>query len=158
MGDHRRFEVFAKFIKKQFSPNIYKNIADVAGGQGHLNKTLKSYGFENIITFDTRKNKIKNIQYKRKLFSDDCDFKFDLLVGMHPDNATDVIIKEAETQKIPFIIVPCCILPTITKFTMQRSYTNWCKHLIKFAESLKFNVKSTILSISGSNVVIWGNL
>lgn len=156
MGDKHRFDVFAKFIRSNFPPDKYINIADIAGGKGDLNKRLKIYGYKNIVTFNTRKNRKNKIIYKRKLFDDSIDDSFDLLIGMHPDEATDVIINEAGKRKISFVIVPCCILPTVTNFNGKRNYINWCSHLKKFAEKLNFIVRETSLDIKGKNHVIWG--
>ena len=36
-----------------------------------------------------------------------------LLVGLHPDEATDAIVDVAAALAIPFALVPCCVFPTL---------------------------------------------
>jgi hypothetical protein len=47
----------------------------------------------------------ETIQEHHKLFSD-CS----LLVGMHPDEATEIIIDTALKFNKPFAVVPCCVM------------------------------------------------
>ena len=38
-----------------------------------------------------------------------------LLVGFHPDEATDFIVDAALTSRKPFAVVPCCVFPKLFK-------------------------------------------
>lgn len=155
MGDPRRFTRFAELIKTQF-PNA-KNIADVAGGKGYLQLALKEKGYENVTTFDKRKHRCRrNIKFKHLYFSEKIKERFDLIVGMHPDEATDVIVVEASKRKIPFAIVPCCVKPTASIVHGQYNYTNWIKHLKQLAERKNFKVQELNLRITGKRLVIIG--
>lgn len=99
MGDSNRFQVMANFIKRNFRPC---RIADVAGGEGQLTKILNSMGFNSIV-IDPRKIK-NNVPHIRSCYKNNMDDDFDLIIGLHPDEATETICHSSK----PFIIVPCC--------------------------------------------------
>jgi hypothetical protein len=160
MGDPRRFDLFAKFILKNFPPEKYQRVADIAGGKGYLQTALRSYGY-NVTTFDKRKgrkNRPNRFQYQYRFFDHRIEEEFDLLVGMHPDEATDIIIAEAARRKTAYAIVPCCIKPTVSKmkFTNAYNYTNWIKHLKDFAKELKLTVNKAYLRMTGKRLILYG--
>lgn len=155
MGDSRRFDLFSKIISNNFPNKYYKNVADIAGGKGYLNKALKDKGYY-VTTYDVRKKINQNINYKRTLFTEKVKTKYDLLVAMHPDEATDVTISMAAKLSIPFVICPCCVKPTVTVMFEKHTYKNWIKHLKKFAEQNGFHVTETHLPMNGKNIVLVG--
>ncbi len=158
MGDKRRFYELAKFIKNNF-PDENLKIADIASGKGYLQVALREQGYKHVISYDKRsKNTVNKKKYKQvyRLFSNKETTEFNLLVGLHPDEATDVIITEAARRKISFVIVPCCTKTTVTTFWGHNSYANWMKHLEDYAKLLKFNITTTRIPISGRNVVMKG--
>jgi len=155
MGDSRRFDVFAKWIKKNF-PNV-ENIADVAGGKGYLSLALKEQGF-NVVCYEPKKRRenVSRINVKRRLFNDKVKEDFDLLVGMHPDEATDVIITEAVKREIPFAVVPCCVKPCAITYWGKHTYQHWLNHLTREAEKRSYEVMKGQLKMSGKNIVLAG--
>jgi hypothetical protein len=112
---------------------------------------LSSFGYK-VTTFDIRNKFVKGLNYRHTLFNKELKDDFSLLVGLHPDEATDVIITEAARRKIPFVICPCCEKPTDTTFWGGK----WVDHLTKYAEKLGFQVTKTQLPIVGKNVVLIG--
>jgi len=155
MGDSRRFHLFAQCIKSNF-PNA-SSIADVAGGKGYLNLALKNLGYKRVVTFDTRgKFRVNGIEYHTKLFDSTVPNEYDLLVGMHPDEATDHIIVEAGKRRIPFLIVPCCVKPSAITFWGNHVRRHWFAHLVKLAESFNMQVNKTTLRMNGRNEVFIG--
>jgi hypothetical protein len=113
MGDSLRFKVFANYIKTNF-PKV-KSIADIAGGKGCLQVELRKLGYT-VTTYDKRHVRIsRNLSYKYAYFDNRVKDHYDLLIGMHPDEATDVIVTEAIKRNIPFCVVPCCVIPHATK-------------------------------------------
>ena len=156
MGDHRRFKEFAKCIYVHFPPLKFPNIADIAGGKGDLNLALSASGYD-VTTFDKRKEHSK-CQYRRKLFSKETVVhnEFDLLVGMHPDEATDVIVTTVIEYKLPFAIVPCCIHPVCIPFNEHSVYRNWIKHLERYAKEKGYRVEEIILRIKGRRIALLG--
>jgi hypothetical protein len=153
MGDGRRFELFATFIKNNF-PKV-KKIADVAGGKGHLQLALKKYGYS-VTTFDKRKTRVNKTKFEYRFFNDKIKEEFDLIVGMHPDEATDVIIIEATKRKVPFAIVPCCVMPNEVIYWGQHCYKDWLEHLKRIAESKNYIVRESILKMNGRNIILIG--
>ena len=156
MGDSRRFDLFAKLISEQF-PNRDTKIADVAGGKGYLALCLKhDLNYKYVETFDpkARKQKVNKITYR--MFNNETSRGFDLIVGMHPDEATDVIIYEAAKNKVPFVICPCCVKPTTSNYWGKHKYFDWMQHLKEYAENLGFIVQSLKLKMNGKSLVFVG--
>lgn len=104
-GDEKRFEVLAKFIYDTYGSSI-KYIADVAGGQGVLTRILtKKYHYESEV-IDPRGWVLKGIRNRKCEFHEDMADYYDLIVGLHPDEATRPVAQSA--LKRPVIIIPCC--------------------------------------------------
>lgn len=160
MGDSRRFDLFANLIAKQFPDRTLK-IADVAGGKGYLAISLKrDQGYKNVEVFDPKRRKIRprRIKYNKRFFAEDTADGFDLIVGMHPDEATDVIIKTAADNGVPFVVCPCCVKPTVSNFWGKHNYHVWLDYLERYAKSFGFKVQRLLLKMNGKNVVLVGRL
>ena len=104
-GDERRFEIVAEFIYERFGSSI-KYIADVAGGQGLLTRILnKKYNYEAEV-IDPRGYLLKGVQGRQCLYTADMAGFYDLVVGLHPDEAIRPVIESAAEK--PVLAVPCC--------------------------------------------------
>jgi hypothetical protein len=158
MGDSKRFDLFAEYIARNFPVSKYKRVADIAGGQGYLQQALRKLSYD-VTTFDKRHKHVKSnkIQYKFKYFDSSIKDDYDLLVGMHPDEATDIIIAEAIKRNIPFVVVPCCIKPTVTTFKGQQDYKAWVNHLKFFAMRQGYHVEEYQLKMAGKNILLKGS-
>lgn len=156
MGDVRRFDLFGELISSHFERDCI--VADVAGGKGMLQAKLRQCGFKNVVTFDKRKGRKDRptMRYEYRWFDHRVKGRFDLLVGMHCDEATDVIITEAASRKADFVICPCCVKPSAVPFYAQHNFTNWMLHLIELSENLGFKVTTDKLKMIGKNSVIIG--
>ena len=157
MGDNRRFDLFAKVVAKNFPPKNVSAVADIAGGKGQLQIFLRRLGYHQVVTFDNRKkeHRLKGVMFQRQFFGQQVNSQFDLLLGLHPDEATDVIIVEAARRRVPFVVCPCCVLPTASRFDRQPLYRFWLEHLVSLAQRHSFNVLQTALPMAGkSNVII----
>src|SRR5689334_9830867 len=104
MADHQRFELFADLLVRRF-PDA-KRVYDVAGGMGRLNAALTSRGRE-CLSFD-RRHKHLDVPFAERVFTLDEPCAADLVVGMHADGATRVIVEYAARHRVPFAVVPCC--------------------------------------------------
>ncbi len=157
VGDKRRFDLFAKLIQGNFSDTGWA-IADVAGGKGYLQLALVEFGYRQVVTFDVRSSESLGgkIKYRHQFFGPKVKGKFDLIVGMHPDEATDVIIVEAAKRGIPFVVCPCCVKPSAVSYWDQYKSSLWLAHLKKLAERLGFVVTETALRMTGKNTVLIG--
>jgi hypothetical protein len=145
VGDKRRFDLFAAWIAERFpAPRIY----DVAGGQGRLNEALTRLGRE-VTTFD-RKPKRLAVRYEQRLFTVDEPCACDLVVGLHADGATRLIVEWAAKNGVPFAVVPCCS-------DNGTSYRVWMKHLLELARERGFaRVEEHELAMDGRGRVIAG--
>ncbi len=104
-GDDKRFEVVARFIYDRFGKKI-KYIADVAGGQGVLTRLLnKKYGYESEV-IDPRGYTLVGVSSRQSEYDSTMANYYDLIIGLHPDEATREVAKSALTR--PVLIVPCC--------------------------------------------------
>jgi hypothetical protein len=103
-GDPSRFEVVARFVGERFPTVRY--IADVAGGQGMLARTLaKRYGLECDVV-DPRGWTLKGLSSRAEVYSPEMADFYDLIVGLHPDEALRPVVESAMVR--PVVVVPCC--------------------------------------------------
>jgi hypothetical protein len=103
-GDPARFEVVARFIADRFPGARY--VADVAGGQGMLTRILrKRFGFEAEV-IDPRGWALKGVPARAELFTPEMADYYDLVVGLHPDQALRSVVESA--GKVTVLVVPCC--------------------------------------------------
>jgi len=167
MGDPRRFDLFANFIVDNF-PSA-KTVYDVAGGMGYLTMELTLRGVDSIV-IDPRRTSLhkkdrvicrrKSLDIKRvvSLFpSSSLKSDADLVVGMHPDEATIPIVRYAVENNLPFAIVPCC----------RKGHEIWLRNHLKrwstfiefmktMAEKADYDVREGRLRMNGKNLVIYG--
>ena len=104
-GSEERFEAVAKFIYERCGREI-TYIADVAGGQGMLTKLLnKKYNYRSEV-IDPRGYVLKGVENRECEYTSDMAGFYDLVVGLHPDQATRPVVESALTT--PVLVVPCC--------------------------------------------------
>lgn len=155
MGDSSRFRLMADLIASRIPTSA--RIADVAGGKGHLQSEMFLRGYRNIVSWDTRlKYAGPRRSYRYGLF----DFRsaprdYDAVVGMHPDGGTDHIVAYAIKHKKPFVVCPCCVLPSASKLE-DVGYDGWIRHLTKMACDAGFGVETISLPMAGRKLVLAG--
>jgi len=104
-GDSGRFEIIADFVYQRYGDSI-RYIADVAGGQGLLSRLLnKKYNYEAEV-IDPRGYALKGVPSRQREYSSDMAEYYDLIIGLHPDEATREIVESAAYR--PILLVPCC--------------------------------------------------
>lgn len=104
-GDEARFQVLADYIAEEYGKRV-RYIADVAGGQGMLARILaKKYNYSAEV-IDVRGWALKGVLARQECFSPDLAGYYDLIVGLHPDEATRAVAESAVVK--PTILVPCC--------------------------------------------------
>lgn len=146
MADLRRFDLFADFVARRFP--TAKRVFDVAGGQGKLNAALTARGLE-VLTFDTRWKRA-DVRYAERRFTLDEPCACDVVVGMHPDGATRIIVEYAARHRLGFAIVPCCS-------DNGMPYKPWMRHLSELATSLGLAVAEDSLPMAGRARVLAGS-
>ena len=157
MGDSRRFDVFASFVATQF-PNKNLKIADVAGGKGYLALALREQGYRDITIIDPKRRLKKKVNHRATFlaipFTETLDRRFDLVLGMHPDEATDHIIRYSVKHGSPFVVCPCCIKPSAVAYWGSAKFHLWIAHLKRMA--VGFSIREYLLKMSGKNLVLVG--
>jgi hypothetical protein len=114
-------------------------------------------GFNRVMTWDRRpRNASGRHGYRYGLF----DYRsaprdFDLIVGMHPDEATDHIIAYACKHRVPFLVCPCCVRPSAAPYQGCR-YDHWISHLKALATDGRMKVAEVELPMRGRNLVLIG--
>jgi hypothetical protein len=104
-GDADRFEILADYIAERYWQRV-QYIADVAGGQGMLARILtKKYHF-NCEVIDPRGWVLKGIQNRAEEFHPAQAEFYDLIVGLHCDEALREVAACARVR--PVVLVPCC--------------------------------------------------
>lgn len=104
-GDANRFEVVAAFIYERYGRNI-QYIADVAGGRGMLCRILqKKYNYECEV-IDPRGWTLKGVDNRQVELDPSMAGYYDLIVGLHPDEATRAVAEAALVR--PAVLIPCC--------------------------------------------------
>jgi hypothetical protein len=145
VADKRRIDLFSDFVTRHF-PGCTK-VFDIAGGQGKLNAAMTARGLD-VLTFDTRWKR-EAVPYAERRFTLAEPCTCDLLVGMHPDGATRIIVEYAAAHRRPFAIVPCCSdngLP----------YKPWMRHLQELGEESGLVVEESALPMQGRARVLIG--
>jgi hypothetical protein len=103
-GDPARFEVVAGFVASHFPEARY--VADVAGGQGMLTRILrKRFGYEAEV-IDPRGWALRGVPARAELFTPAMADYYDLIVGLHPDEALRSVVEAA--GRVAVLVVPCC--------------------------------------------------
>ena len=104
-GDPDRFEVLSDYIHERYGRDI-TYIADVAGGRGMLSRLLrKKYNYQSEVV-DPRGWALAGVPSRQVAFEASQASYYDLVVGLHPDEATRAVAEAALLR--PAILIPCC--------------------------------------------------
>ena len=104
-GDPARFDVLAAFVADRFGRSVH-HVADVAGGQGMLARVLtKKHGYAAEVV-DPRGWALRGVDAQESTFTPDDAEYYDLVIGLHPDEATRAVAEAATVR--PVVLVPCC--------------------------------------------------
>lgn len=157
MGDKRRFNVLADFIAERV-PRMAR-IADIAAGKGHLSLALRERGFLNVVAFEPAPrgatSAVAHLPLRAQPFDMDDAQDFDVLVGLHPDQATEEIVCGAGRHDVRMFLLPCCIKPTRSVMWQPHNSRGWIEHLLLLAHKHGLRPERTSLPINGRNVLLW---
>lgn len=159
MGDPRRFDAFAKLVVRHVP--LAASVADVAGGRGYLQAALRQLGYRSVVSWDKRKRYASGrAGYRYGWFDYEKAPRYDAVVAMHPDEATDQVVLYATKHRIPALVCPCCVKPQAVPYWGDHNYRDWCSHLTKLATNAGAHVQWTELPIVGRSAVMmvtWGH-
>lgn len=151
MSARNRHQIFAKFIRSQW-PQA-RHIMAVADGKGDLARSLAAEGIRvTIVEAKPRLGKRRHrlITQQKRWFDEFSTINADVVVGMHPDEATIEIVRAATKQRKPWAVVPCCIKGRFAKGI--RGFPGWLKAIKNHAHG---NCQLAYLKMSGKNTVIF---
>ena len=155
MADNQRNAIFAEFLYEHF-PHA-QSILNVACGDSRLSVILqKKYPMATVVGIDPnpRGNK-KRTKSLRGLFPQRVNVTdYDLIVGMHPDEATWPIVELCCKHMINFSVVPCCLLHTPKGF--RGNMHSWAEHISNYSARHHMRPLHTLLEMKGANHVIVG--
>jgi hypothetical protein len=100
------------------------------------------------LTFD-RRHKHLPVDYAMRAFTLEEPCEADVIVGLHADGATRLIIEYAAHHGRPFAVVPCCS-------DNSMSYKPWMRHLTELGRQLGFAVEELELPMDGRSRVLVG--
>jgi hypothetical protein len=162
MGDSRRFDLFARFVANQVRPSIRGDlrVADVAAGKGYLSWALREHGFIKVVPFEPhprRGGQVRRLGIRAQEFTPTMAQDFDLIVGMHPDEATDCMLSGAALHRKMVIVCPCCVRPNAWSYSGARnSHVDWRRHLINRSRQSGLELNQGALKMTGANALLWG--
>lgn len=88
-----------------------------------------------------------------------------LLVGLHADGATEAIVDAALAYKKPFVVVPCCVFPSLFRHRFvtvkvdgeieKRVHVRTHAHFCQYLQEKDSSFKREELPFDGRNVAIW---
>ncbi len=104
-GDPKRFEAVASFVGNRYGTSV-NYVADVAGGRGMLSRILRKQHNYDCDVIDSRGWTLKGVTSRQEDFDASMADYYDLVIGLHPDEATRAVAEAALVR--PTIMIPCC--------------------------------------------------
>ena len=104
-GDPARFRAVADYIADRYGRRV-RYVADVAGGQGMLARILRKQYHYAAEVVDPRGRTLVGVPHRACAFAPPEADYYDLIVGLHPDQATRAVAAAALVR--PTMLVPCC--------------------------------------------------
>ena len=141
-----------KFIAAIF-PEV-ESVLIVAGGKGRIARLLAKKGvrvrvMEGEARFSGKSDPM--ITYEEGWFDRNTPVREQLIIGMHPDEATAEIILAANKHGIPFAVVPCCVAGPESE-GVRGSDRAWLETLKELAGGC---CEEEELDMKGKNVVLY---
>src|SRR4030042_6434074 len=107
MGDNIRNMVFSKNIFYKFPPVKFEKVLCIADGKLELSALLHSMGYEVVAYEPKLRNSVSktfknNVKIFKKQFNRSAKDNADLIVGMHPDEATVEILMYGKLNNVSF--------------------------------------------------------
>lgn len=142
-GDPQRFEIVADFVFETYGRSI-RYIADVAGGRGMLSRILnKKYNYESTVV-DPRGYALLGVPNINEMFSSQSASYYDLVIGLHPDEATRPVVESALVTNA--LVIPCCNFWDQTKKLGRDALLS---EIAQYYQENKINYKQVTLDFEG---------
>ena len=182
---HQRARIFAQWIVNKFGLERLKkgHILDIAGGKGDLAFELAlKYDLQCIVidprgvAFQSKRKYQRKMLKKKKATAsslyqsmeeefnrgffekhEELSNKISLVLGLHPDQATEPLIDTALAFDLPFAVIPCCVFAHENPHRMlgngekPNTYELFCD----FLAEKNPNIATDNLSFRGRNKVLF---
>uniref|UniRef100_A0A7S1BRR7 Methyltransferase domain-containing protein n=1 Tax=Corethron hystrix TaxID=216773 RepID=A0A7S1BRR7_9STRA len=178
-----RAKIFASFVVSKFGPELFQGngqVLDVAGGKGQLSVELALLTQMQCTVIDplirgkgeTQKLRSRDVKRIRKAngrlpmhlakyftFHNDCIERVkssNIIVAMHPDEATEDVLMSAILNNKPAAIVPCCVFASLhperrlKNGKEVRTYNEFIQYLMEKDE----RIEKTDLPFEGKNIAL----
>ena len=153
---------------------------DVAGGRGAVSFELHSKNGIHCTLVDPREPKLDKFQHKHMRAHPSTELAphiaslFDssfveahaplvdhvsCVVGMHPDEATEVIVDFALSRNLPFAVVPCCVFASVFphRRLLDGSPVFEYDTFVQYLREKDARIQSHFLNLHGRNQVVFLN-
>ena len=178
-----RARVFGEWVLAKFGPRLQRDgltVVDVAGGKGELSLLLTLEGLECVVVDPRPDCKLSRRQRKQLRKSGTTDFavvehefgyheagaaaatqkvmeRAGVVIGLHPDEATDAIVDTAIAGRVPFAVVPCCVFSRLFPHRRLRGGAPVTTHtaLCEYVASRHPAAKVEVLPMGGKNIVVY---
>ncbi len=178
-----RAKVFATWLVETFALSSGSRVLDVAGGKGDVSIELAHHGVACTVVepnlrpsakrrgatgAGARANAAPVVQWREATFAgDETDLPpHDLIVGLHPDQATEPIVDAALRTGVPFAIVPCCVFASERPRTLRTeggrdmpvvAYGEFVEYLQQKATAAGRSCRLAFLPLRGKNRVLYAH-
>lgn len=83
-----------------------------------------------------------------------------IIVGLHPDQATEPILQLAVQQQLPFAIMPCCVFPRLFPQRRLQQADGESVAVVSYEQLVGYLVQhggaqQTVLDFAGANIVVY---
>ncbi len=80
-----------------------------------------------------------------------------MVIGFHPDQATEIIINEALNKSIPFAVVPCCVFPNMSpnRIGIDGKLVRSFEQFIDYLQAKDIRIRKVVLeNVWGPNNIV----
>lgn len=172
-----RAAVFAEWLETTFGRQRLSKgsgVMDVGGGRGALSFELYNKRGIPCILVEPRERKLSRAQHvwlshapqqlrelcvhRRTTFDglkEDDDAA--AVVGLHADQATEIIVDAALAAGVPFAVVPCCVFPTanMERRTRCGRKVHTTRQFVEYLSAKQVHIQTAFLPLQGSNIVVY---
>lgn len=186
-----RHYIFASWLVDTFGLELLSSgtgVLDVAGGNGKLSAALLDLGVRAVVLLDPKPRWSPDVDIPKDrehrltvlseaLYQDGSHLTnredtvaetirlCSIIVGMHPDQATEPIVNLSQRLGVPFALLPCCVMPSLFPHRRQksnsempvRSYRTFCQYILDKAPEGE-TYQQHHLPFVGRNKVIYNSM
>ena len=143
----------ADLVAERFGHLRGRALFDVAAGAGKLGRQLEARGFGPVHLAESRRGSPLDWRFARR--------DLELVVAMHPDEATDHAVLLAGACGAALAVCPCCVKPDAVPFRHDgnglREKSRWRRHLEGLARASGLRTEWAALDMSGDALVLLGS-